>query len=222
MVTIQMVLRSPSMCIPVEFSSFQFLQGKDGVGVPAGGKSGQVLKKNSDKDFDTEWEDDVAGQCGTKVTIEGEEVAVFPADVYVRQMLSTIVDGAPEVLDTFAEIAKALGNDPNLATTIFTELSKKLDKSTQARCVYANDANGNPTMHTVECDGISGGTIPLRRSGGRIATGTATDGIDAVPLAQLNEILDARLGSLDAALDEIIASQEAIIAAQNALIGGVS
>jgi hypothetical protein len=66
-------------------------------------------------------------------------------------------------------------------------------------------------MHTVERDGISGGTIPLRRSGGRIATGTATEGIDAVPLGQLNEMLAEQVGDIATALDEVHAYAQALV-----------
>lgn len=38
--------------------------GDDGVGVPAGGTTGQVLKKASDTDFDTEWSDETGDSGG--------------------------------------------------------------------------------------------------------------------------------------------------------------
>lgn len=45
----------------------------------------------------------------------------------VRRMFSELIDGAPEVLDTFKEFADAINNDPNFATTISTALTN-LDK----------------------------------------------------------------------------------------------
>jgi hypothetical protein len=39
--------------------------GRDGVGVPAGGTTGQVLKKKSNTDYDAEWADESGGGGGT-------------------------------------------------------------------------------------------------------------------------------------------------------------
>lgn len=45
---------------------------------------------------------------------------------YVKQEVAGIVGSAPAVLDTLEELAKALGDDPNFATTIAGELGKKI------------------------------------------------------------------------------------------------
>lgn len=42
--------------------------------------------------------------------------------------ISKLIDTAPENLNTFKELADALGNDPNYATTIMTKLENKVDK----------------------------------------------------------------------------------------------
>ena len=39
--------------------------------------------------------------------------------------VASLVDGAPEALDTLTELATALGNDPNFATTVSTEIGKR-------------------------------------------------------------------------------------------------
>lgn len=46
----------------------------------------------------------------------------------VLQKISELINNAPNVLDTFKEIADALGNDPNFATTMTTMLAGKVDK----------------------------------------------------------------------------------------------
>lgn len=48
------------------------LDGKDGLGVPAGGTTGQVLAKKSDSDNDTEWVEQT-GKGGAGIAIGGEE-----------------------------------------------------------------------------------------------------------------------------------------------------
>lgn len=52
--------------------------------------------------------------------VESSELATALAD---------LVDSAPETLDTLKELADALGNDPNFATTISNQLGNKADKS---------------------------------------------------------------------------------------------
>lgn len=47
---------------------------------------------------------------------------------YVNNKVSGLVDSAPETLDTLKELATALGNDPNFATTITNQIGNKVDK----------------------------------------------------------------------------------------------
>ena len=46
----------------------------------------------------------------------------------IKKAVSDLVDAAPTTLDTLNELAQALGDDPNFATTVSTELGKKADK----------------------------------------------------------------------------------------------
>lgn len=47
----------------------------------------------------------------------------------VNAIIEDVVGAAPEALDTLKELADALNNDPNFASTITTELAKKVDKA---------------------------------------------------------------------------------------------
>lgn len=53
-------------------------------------------------------------------------------DTNIAAKLAELVNSAPATLDTLAEIAKALGNDPNFATTILAAIGKKADSATVA------------------------------------------------------------------------------------------
>lgn len=44
---------------------------------------------------------------------------------FVRKLLAALVDSSPETLDTLNELAAALGNDPNFATTVTNALAGK-------------------------------------------------------------------------------------------------
>ncbi len=54
---------------------------------------------------------------------------------FVRKLLAALVGSSPEVLDTLNELAAALGNDPEFATTITNALGRQT--TAQRRC------NGN-------------------------------------------------------------------------------
>ena len=46
----------------------------------------------------------------------------------ISDAIAKLVNNSPEALDTIYELAKALGEDPNFATTVMNEISKKVDK----------------------------------------------------------------------------------------------
>ena len=52
-----------------------------------------------------------------------------PGEISQAQLdaaVASLVDNAPEALDTLTELAAALGNDPNFATTVSTEIGKRV------------------------------------------------------------------------------------------------
>ncbi|HAW5492091.1 TPA: phage tail protein [Escherichia coli] len=62
----------------------------------------------------------------TTPTPPDDAVGLEMANVaFVRKLLAALVDSSPEALDTLNELAAALGNDPNFATTITNALAGK-------------------------------------------------------------------------------------------------
>lgn len=57
---------------------------------------------------------------------------------YVDNSVAGIVDSAPETLNTLKELSTALGDDPNFATTVATNIGKKVDK-VEGKTLTAND-----------------------------------------------------------------------------------
>lgn len=47
-------------------------------------------------------------------------------DTIVNTAINSIIDGAPDLLNTLNEIAQALGDDPNFITSVLTQLNQKL------------------------------------------------------------------------------------------------
>lgn len=58
---------------------------------------------------------------------EHQSLNGLATETYVNTKVADIVNSAPETLDTLNELAEALGNDPNFATTMATELGKKVN-----------------------------------------------------------------------------------------------
>ena len=59
----------------------------------------------------------------------GGSASLEAAKSYTDAAISNLVgEGTPEALDTLRELANALGDDPNLAGTLTTEIGKKADK----------------------------------------------------------------------------------------------
>lgn len=58
------------------------------------------------------------------------EVTEAELSAAVSAAIATVVDGSPSTLDTLNELAAALGDDPNFATTVSTNIGLKADKTT--------------------------------------------------------------------------------------------
>ncbi len=61
-------------------------------------------------------------------TEEKVKLASAASESYVDQKVAELVDSAPGTLDTLKELADALGNDANFATTITEKIGTKVDK----------------------------------------------------------------------------------------------
>lgn len=57
------------------------------------------------------------------------QLAGFATETFVSDKVAAIVSSAPETLNTLNELATALGNDPNFATTIANQIGQKADAS---------------------------------------------------------------------------------------------
>ena len=65
-------------------------------------------------------------KASTKPTYTASEVGAA-TESYVNTAVAGIVNSAPTTLDTLNELATALGNDPNFATTVATQIGQKVD-----------------------------------------------------------------------------------------------
>jgi len=61
--------------------------------------------------------------------LDGKQLATLESDyrAYADAAIAALVDSSPATLDTLNELAAALGNDPEFATTVSTQIGQKLD-----------------------------------------------------------------------------------------------
>lgn len=92
-------------------------------------------------------------------------------ETYVQNKIAEIVNSAPGTLDTLNELAQALGNDPNFAATMATELGKKANTANLATVATSgsyNDLSDTPTIPSV-----GNGTLTIQKNGTSAGTFTA-------------------------------------------------
>lgn len=72
--------------------------------------------------------------------LDGKQLSVIESEykAFTNAAVAALVDSSPAALNTLNELAVALGNDPNFATTITTQLSTKVD-NTDARLTDARE-----------------------------------------------------------------------------------
>ena len=108
---------------------------------------------------------------------------------YVDTVINNLIDSSPGTLDTLNEIAAALGDDPNFAATMTTELAKKLDKT-------GGTMTGAIAMSSNKITGL----------------GTPTTGTDAVTKAYV----DTTFGDTASAAASAAAAAASAVAAETA------
>lgn len=101
---------------------------------------------------------------------------------FVRTEVTNLVDAAPTTLDTLNELAAALGDDPNFATTVTTALGTKAPSA-------------NPTFT---------GTVTLPST-------TSIGSVDSTELGYLNGVTSAIQTQLNAKVDEVASTDNAIV-----------
>lgn len=76
--------------------------------------------------------------------------ALRDAKSYADTIVAALVSSSPEALNTLQELAAALGNDPNFATTVMNEIGRRatteqVDAAVDAKVATKANINGDPT-----------------------------------------------------------------------------
>lgn len=113
-------------------------------------------------------------------------------ETYVQNKIAEVVNSAPGTLDTLNELAQALGNDPNFATTMATELGKKANTANLATVATSgsyNDLSNTPTIPSV-----GNGTLTIQKNGTSAGTFTANattdETINIIVPTKVSELTD--------------------------------
>jgi microcystin-dependent protein len=125
--------------------------------VPAGGTTGQMLAKSSSASYDTAWATPVTssdlalkanlaspaltGTPTSTTAAAGTNNTQIATTAYADAAVAALVDSAPATLNTLDELALALGDDANFATTTATAIGLKAPLASPA-------LTGTPTAPT--------------------------------------------------------------------------
>jgi hypothetical protein len=116
------------------------------------------------------------------------DAALAGANTYTDTAVSNLVDTAPGTLDTLNELAAALGDDPNFATTVTDSIATKLDAN--ANAVSASKLE---TSRSISLSGDVSGTVSF--------DGTANVDITATVADDSHNHIIANVDGLQTALD---------------------
>ena len=117
---------------------------------------------------------DVATNTADITAIKDEQTGILAkANRYTDTAVANLVNSAPEALDTLQELANALGDDPNFATTVATQIGTKVDKVEGSRLVSAEEiakwnAKAEVSDVTAEKDRAEAAELELKNAIGAI------------------------------------------------------
>jgi hypothetical protein len=92
------------------------------------------------------------GMPAAPTASSGTNTTQIATTQFVRTEINNLVASAPGALDTLNELAAALGNDSNFATTITNSLASKLDSGT-ASSLYLTRSNASATYFPISASG---------------------------------------------------------------------
>ena len=131
---------------------------------------------------------------GAKADSAIQSLTGYATELFVGQAISTLVESSPETLDTLNELAAALGDDPNFATTTATAIGLKAntaDLATIATTGEYADLLNTPTI-PVDVSDLTDTTNLLDHFSGAYAdlTGAPTIPADVSDLTDTTNLLD--------------------------------
>ena len=97
--------------------------------------------------------------------LEASDLTGYATETYVDNSIANLVDTAPATLDTLNELAAALGDDPNFATTVTNSIAGKADATHTHTVADVTDVTATAAELNV-LDGITATTAELNYTDG--------------------------------------------------------
>lgn len=152
----------------------------------------------------------------------GSNTTQIATTAFVRAAVAALVDSAPEALDTLNELAAALGDDPNFATTVTNALAGKepaIDAGTTSQYW-----RGDKTWQTLDAAAVGLGNVPNVDATNRANhTGTQT----ASTISNFDAAVNALIGVAEISADQLTGTKTSAFisdfsSAVNTLIGNAN
>jgi hypothetical protein len=105
----------------------------------------------------------------------GNNTTQLATTAFVQQVKDSLLNGAGAAFDTLIELANALGNDPNFATTVATQLSLKADKSVEIQTGLGSGLTGGGNLSATRSLSVDGSVYRTSGSVGTINLNTLTN-----------------------------------------------
>lgn len=106
-----------------------------------------------------------SGSPTTPTALAGTNTIQIASTAFVQAAIGALIDGSPGALDTLSELAAALGDDANFASTITNGLADKLAKAanlsdlTDASAARSNLGLGSMALQSAANIAITGGSL---------------------------------------------------------------
>ena len=154
------------------------LKGADGVGVPAGGTTGQVLKKASGADYDTEWADESGGGGGTS---DYSDLTNKP------QINSVTLSGNKSLADLGIAAASDIPTVPSAYTSTPADLGTA-SAGSSTKWAKGDHVHKMPSASDVGAYALPSGGIPKTDLASAVQTslGKADTALQSAPVTSVN------------------------------------
>ena len=120
--------------------------------------------------------------------VPASQLTAYATETYVNTAVSSLVDSAPATLDTLNELAAALGDDANFATTVTTALGNKQDKVTGVSDTEIGYLDGVTSAIQTQLDDKAPLESPTFTGNVHLPATTTIDGITSTELSYLNGV----------------------------------
>ena len=141
---------------------------------------------------------DLSGKASTSSVT----TALTDAKSYTDTKVAALVDSSPTTLDTLNELAAALGDDPNFATTVATQIGTKANSSEVVKLSGNQTIAGTKTFSSTISGSISGNAATATK-----ATQDASGNVITSTYATKTELTNGLAGKLGSTANAASASK---------------